>query len=498
MTNRHKAPVHIQAEYVGADLPEHRGNPLIEALPPFRGSKEMIVHFGRFPHYSDNERALPATTRLLAVERLNDYLEPLSEHFDLIDSTNLLIRAGYTNRNPSDPDYSKRRTAFYRKAMFECSTPIEQSSAPTSTGFALFGLSGSGKSSAIERVLSFLPQTLSHELHGFIQLVWLKVDCPLDGRLKQLLLSVIARADDILGTSYLKDHKPKNTDGCIRLVANIGKWHHLGALVIDEFQNLLDAPGTSHAHLLNFFVTLSNECKVPLIVVGTPKAQSYLQGLFREARRVGDRGTFEWNRLSHDGEEWSYFLECLWRYQWTAKPTELTPEMSKAMYSQTQGIKALVVRLFQLCQLQAIREGHESLSVGLITKVARNRFKLVEPMLKALRENNLEEIKKHDDLLATGLSELKDEIANQTKIDALRASQRQKAQEYSERSRAISALMAVEFTETQAQELVEEFYSKEGSAGVHEAVQSILNAHAPKSRRTLQSHMNKTTTKVHR
>jgi hypothetical protein len=251
----------------------------------------------------------------------------------------------------------------------------------------------------VERILNFYPQAIIHAEHHFMQLVWLKVDCPLDGSLKQLLLSIVGQIDETLDTSH-GDVLTRRTevDKLVVQVAKVAAQHHLGVLVIDEIQNLLDAPGVGPAKMLNFFVTLSNEVKVPFVIVGTPKAQRMLEVMFREARRVSDKGAIQWDRMSN-GEEWKYFIGKLWPYQWTANETKLTDELSNAMYLEMQGITALAVRLYQLVQLTAIRGGKkEMITKDLISRVASDNFGLLKKALEALRSGNPSKMKLFEDL----------------------------------------------------------------------------------------------------
>ena len=52
-----------KAEYNKAILPEHQGNPFIEALPVKKDEKELMISFGNYPPYSELERELPALAR---------------------------------------------------------------------------------------------------------------------------------------------------------------------------------------------------------------------------------------------------------------------------------------------------------------------------------------------------------------------------------------------------------------------------------------------------
>lgn len=466
----------LDAQYRPADLPEHAGNPLVEALPPFRQAVDIIGEFGRYPHITDDERKLPKAMRMMAVSRLNAYLEPLPCHFDVIEKIGLIVRAGYTHRNPLNDGYRKWLVSLYREAMDGKVCTVGDSTPSTAPSFALFGVSGVGKSTVIERALSFLPQILRHERHHFVQVVWMKLDCPMDGSLKQLLRGMLAKFDNMLGTSYRRSvGRSRTVDELIHDVAKIAAQHHLGVLVIDEIQNLLDASGVGQAKMLNFFVTFANEAKIPVVTVGTPRALSLLEGTFREARRVGDQGTHVWQSLFED-DEWSHFLEKLWKYQWTARIAPLTPSLKSCMYNHTQGIHALVVRLFQLTQMQAISDGIERLSEALINDVAARMFKLVAPMLEALKTGKQDAISKYEDLLNKGLTKLGQDVDHEAKLALLKEEKQSKNQSSAERLHTVSALITLGFEQGRVQEAVNSLFDTEPNLTCGTAVRMILEA----------------------
>jgi hypothetical protein len=466
----------LDAEYRQATLPEHAGNPLIEALPPFKPASELIDHFGVFPVISADERRLPDAERMLAVSRLNAYLEPLPSHYDIIEKIGLIVRSGYTHRNPLNETYRKSLIKFYHEAMDGKVRPIGASSPSTAPSFALFGVSGVGKTTVIDRSFSFLPQVLNHKKHQFLQVVWLKLDCPMDGSLKQLLGSLLTKIDNLLGTSYMRSVGTRTViDELILSAAKIAARHHLGVLVIDEIQNLLDASGVGQAKMLNFFVTFANEVKIPVVTVGTPRALSLLEGTFREARRVGDHGTSIWDAHSY-GEEWKFFLKGLWKYQWTTSPVKLNDQLSALFYKRTQGIPALVVRLFQLSQLQAIRDGSESLTEDLIAEVAEEKFKLVAPMLEALRTHDKKAIMKYEDLLDRGIREINTDVDREAKLALLKEQAQKRNQESAERTRTISALIAMGFEQETVQDIVTQFFETNPKCTSAKAVRAILGA----------------------
>jgi hypothetical protein len=351
----------------------------------------------------------------------------MPSYVNVLEQIGLLIHSGYVHRNPIRPEFKKSLVSFYRQSMEGEIRPIETSGPSTAPSFSLFGVSGMGKSTVLERALSFYPQALEHPDHGILQLVWLKVDCPMDGSLKQLLWSIVAKIDATLGTNHTKlIGRTTTIDKLILDVAKISAQHHLGVLVVDEIQHLLAAPGIGPAKMLNFFVTFANEVKVPFVVLGTPKAELFLDKLFREARRLSDHGSTIWVRMTRDND-WDFFLKTLWKYQWLQKAEGLTPELSEAMYVQTQGISALVVRLFQLVQLQAIRSKSERITVAMINKVAKERFVLLRPALDALRSGNQERIERFEDLLAMGVTQLTQQLEPAQQIQKLKRSEKRVA-----------------------------------------------------------------------
>lgn len=463
----------MEAIYRSATVPEYRGNPLIEALPPYTEPNEIAGKFGRYPAITDSERLLPRPDRALLISRLNGYLEPLPSHYEVIEKMNIIVRAGYEFRNPRDEDFRKARIRFYRESMKGNICPIGNTGPSTAPSFALFGTSGVGKSSVVDRSLSFLPQVLFHQEYKFTQVVWLKLDCPTVGSLKQLLKNMLKKMDELLGSTYHNEVGRRGTiDELILSVAKIAAEHNLGVLVIDEIQNLLDGSGVSQAQMLNFFVTFANEVKIPVVTIGTPRALSMLQGTFREARRVGDHGTYVWDTLND--YEWKHFIKYLWTYQWTAKFTPLTEDLSSVLHDQTQGIHALVVRLFQLAQIQALRDTSECITEALIISVANDKFKLLRPMLDAMKSKNKIAIAKYQDLLDEGIKEIAKNMEVDIKLEQLSASAQKRNQESCERIRTVSVLLAMKYREDEIQAVVNALFNAHPNLTCEKAVKTIL------------------------
>ncbi|QGS68170.1 hypothetical protein CV093_04540 [Oceanobacillus sp. 143] len=73
-------------------------------------------------------------------------------------------------------------------------------------------------------------------------------------------------------------------------------------------------------------------------------------------------------------------------------------ELGKTIYEETQGISDLVIKIFVYSQQLAIENGKEELSIDLIKKLAKEKFRLLQPMLEAIRSGNPHKIAKYEDI----------------------------------------------------------------------------------------------------
>lgn len=390
-----------KAQYIDPQIPDYRGNPLIEALPAIF-TKEQVINTIRYePPYEASCRDSPEHLRLHLTEAISRVHIESTFQIDLEQRVSRVIRVGYCSRNPSTTHYW-RDAGNLRQANNVNQMPRYVQT--TAAGFGIVGHSGIGKTRAIEAILSLYPQVIVHsEYHdepfSFIQITWLKLDCPHDGSLKALCKSFFDAVDRLIGTNYYGNYvKRRSTvDDLLSSMMTVISLHAIGVLVIDEIQNLHQAKSGGPDRMLNFFVYLDNEFRVPVIPVGTPKAISLISTQFRQQRRLGGKGDMVLDRMKLD-EEWQYFVEELWRYQYVQKPCCLTAELNDALYYESQGITDLVVKVFALAQIRAIVTGMEVLTPDVIHSVSDN-LKLIQPMLKAIREGDPIALAQYEDYI---------------------------------------------------------------------------------------------------
>ncbi|MFL0164765.1 ATP-binding protein [Candidatus Clostridium helianthi] len=397
-----------EAVYKEQELEEYAYNPFIEALPPIFNEEDVIEKFTVLPQISDKDRNKPDNLRYHIIKRTKNFIQPLPIHIELERRISSLIRRGYLSRNPVDKMFLQNLrilNGLDDNSIKENDLKDELVNIrSTADSLSIIGISGIGKTTAIERLLLMYPQVIKHFEYKEnkltrTQIVWLKIDCPYDGNLSTLCKNFFSAIDDILGTRYLEKFGYSNRVTSTMLI-NMTKlaWRYgIGVLVIDEIQHLLNTKNDME-EMLNFFVTLTNTVGIPTILIGTSKAQKIFKGNFRQARRAASEGSIMWDRMKRDSEEWHFFMESIWDFQGLREITPLTDKLIDAFYDECQGITAVAVNLFLLAQERALQEGKEEITVDTIRKTAKNDLQMIKPMIKALRNNNISEIAKYEDI----------------------------------------------------------------------------------------------------
>lgn len=387
----------------GWELPEYRNNPLIARLPAILSEDEAIQVLSEPPDFSEQERGWADHLRAHCIMRLGRYFLPLSRHLQLERHFSLLLRQGYIGRNPLTGDYLQHLRDGHEMLVHRDLHAGLGTAPSTASSFALIGCSGMGKTRTIAHILHLYPKVIRHSKpFSFDQVVWLKLESPYQGSPKQLCISFFQTIDLLLGTEYLQAYRRSSLDEMMVHMTQVARIHAVGVLVVDEIQHLNRARGTGKEDLLNFLVTLVNTIGIPVILIGTLGAVRTLTGDFRQARRASGLGSMVWERLSR-ADGWDYFVTRMWRYQWTQEHTPLTEEILECLYDESQGIIDVVIKLFMLAQMQVIqlrraRGRPETLDAKLFRHIAKENFKLISPMINALKRGDREAIIKYDDI----------------------------------------------------------------------------------------------------
>jgi len=397
------------ANYKEQELTEYVNNPFIEALPSIFTDDDTIKKFLYIPKFEDSEKSTSKNVRFHLLNRIKNYSQVLPIHIILANKLSTMIRRGYLARNPLNFNYLEKLGILNEIKSKKPSTYKDIDNKmkfmrSTAESFTILGISGIGKTTAVERLLLMYPQVIKHQMYNGshftrAQIVWMKIDCPYDGSLGTLCKSFFQAIDNILGTNYYEKfgYSSRITSSMMLSMSHLSSMYGIGILVIDEIQQLINTKNNPE-EMLNFFVTLSNTVGVPTVLIGTPKAKELFSGNFRQARRASSEGNITWGRMEKESRDWVTFVKTLWRLQCLQDYTELTETLNNVFYEETQGITSVAVNLFILSQEAALMEGKEKLTKELIKETSKKYLKLLQPMLKAIKSNIEKDIAKYDDI----------------------------------------------------------------------------------------------------
>jgi len=455
----------VIAEYKKQIIKDYEGNPFIEALPEILSPQQVIEQLACYPSFNPNERLLEPHLRIHLLQRLFQFFQPLAEHLQLYDAISIMIRSGYMDRNPFSPSYV--RGLFGDEGEEKKENLIYQSSSAKS--LTLVGISGSGKTSSLARILALFPQIIVHAKYkgadfSRYQCTYLFIQAPYDASLKALCLHIFQTIDDLFGTEYMFKYGNgyKATNVMIPIIGNLLRNLGVGLLIIDEVQHLSLSKGSGGSGaILNFFTTLINTINIPVILVGTPKSMNLLQTEFRQARRsLSGHGNFFWDRLKKD-EIWDLFLQGLWQYQWVKHSTELTDEISSVLYEESQGIPDILVKLLILLQGRAISSGKEVITVPFIRKMAKEQLVMVRPILEALKSGRKSQLLDYNDIVMPDITEFINKEQNQIQLQTFIKESKQRTENRQQqltnmKDEAKIRLQLMGFSEKQAMAYVSE------------------------------------------
>jgi len=385
-------------------LPKYANNPLIAGLPPESISDDALLKLLSFPIDVPGEdiRRQPARIRLFLCEDLRRLQIVLDRDFELELEIATTIREGYVDRLPAPRywrDHDKEVAAILAKVH------ADSPAFTNSRCIAVTGISGAGKTRSIDAALSMYPQVITHDtaknpLLPLKQVVWLKLDFPSNRSPKALCKKFFKELGRVVGEPYETTFGGRNVDEMLSDMARLAREHFLGILVIDEIQHASGQSDKAPQALLRFIITMSNELKMPILLIGTTKALRELRQRLATIRRLIG---LTYDRFEKADPQWVYFVSQLWEYHYTREAVEITDKLFDVFYDLTQGIPAFAISLFVLAQRREITrsangEGADRLDVDSFTSVYRDYFKAVDPVIQALRAGDDLAIEQFEDL----------------------------------------------------------------------------------------------------
>lgn len=420
MTNLELLSPHcVQASYMPSQVPHFSGNLLIEALRPPLSVDDVLTVCQVPTGFAEEQRERPIEERLQMLKALERFMVPLERHVTLAMELDSMLLNGYVGREPATPEYVRRLHEIHGSGPLESlARTSAQELCATQQAKLLIGVSGMGKTRFVRRWAATFPNVIYHEAIHLYQIPTLHIELPSNGASVAGLCNAILREVDrrVPGAQYLETYALKGRPGAetlIQRVATVLHRHCVGMLICDEVQNLTNA-GKGKKTVMTELVSMSNVLGLPLVFVGTNKAQDIFALDFRTSRRVCGLGADAWTvldvgQVGDDGRvlsEFRDFAEVLWVNQWVREPNPLTEEMLQTLYFCSAGVIDTAIKIFADAQGRAMLDGTERVTPDLLLRAYAEDFKLLHPMLEALRKQDFHALASYDDIRPMAVTQL--------------------------------------------------------------------------------------------
>lgn len=338
-------------------------------LPEMKSGNELISALSIIPEYDETICQQNQAVRLMALSDLYQIYIPSQMSLEIYSKLYLaLLRS-----------MQKKGTQMAIKQRYENYKAIQQQSYSGILGgsdsFTIIGTSGIGKSSAISRAISLITENRIIETDKpYTKIIpCLIVQCPFDSSVKGLLLEILRKVDEELGTDhYIHAIKSRasTTDMLIGAVSSIAL-NNIGMLVVDEIQNV--ANSKNGKSLIGALTQLINNSGISICMVGTPESTVFFEQAMQLARRsVG----LQYTTMKYD-DYFQSFCKIIFKYQFLKNRTEITSAITEWLYEHSAGIISVVVSLIHDAQEIAILTGKEVLNLDTLNEAYQQRLSLL-------------------------------------------------------------------------------------------------------------------------
>lgn len=341
---------------------------LVVKIPPMLAGTELLSALEVLPDYDVSIRDLDAATRLMALSDLYNLYLPSQMSVEIYSKLYLALLHSLQKKQTSLA--IQQQTQNYRAIRQQSYSGIIGGS----DSFTIIGASGIGKSTAISRAISLITGNSVIEVEEPYTTIipCLVVQCPFDSSVKGLLLEILRKVDENLGSKYYENamRVRATTDMLIGSVSQVAL-NHIGLLIVDEIQNVVNSKhGKS---LVGALTQLINNSGISVCMVGTPESALFFEQAMQLARRsLG----IQYGNMVYD-TYFEDFCDVLFSYQYVRNEGTLTPGIMEWLYEHSAGIISVVVSLVHDAQEIAILSGKESLNLETLNMAYQQRLSLL-------------------------------------------------------------------------------------------------------------------------
>ncbi|HYE08994.1 MAG TPA: ATP-binding protein [Patescibacteria group bacterium] len=376
----------VKAQYTKTDEKRFLGNPFYEAL---KTDEELLAELDLLrdmPFIDDEIREKSSNKEKLSLlDDVEDGFFLLLHYYNTFEKINRLIKRGYLNRNPMTKEYVEELNRLAR----ELQTGIfSDTPATLSTGIqyaengskimAIFGVAGSGKSTAARVELKLHPKAILHENYNgthfnALQIPCVQIKCPSECSLQSICCDFFDAIDKVAGTNYRARFGGTTKDVSIMVnrMRSLGALYGIGLFVVDELQDLVDSKQDTST-VKTFISQLANKAGFPILLIGTIKAKElFTSG--SSMRRIVSGGEDVWDLMLEGDDEWNHVIGQLWKARVLNDKRDIMPDdINKALFAASQGNLFYLKTIYLDAQRLAIEADEEVFTVELISDALKD------------------------------------------------------------------------------------------------------------------------------
>lgn len=275
----------------------------------------------------------------------------------------------------------------------------------TACGYGVYGSTGSGKTTLINAICELFGRVIEHKSYNghelnMLQIPVLHMSVPHDSTIRGFILQFAAIVDLHLGEKLYEGQvrSLKTISDAALLMLRICASINLGALIVDDLQNLRAARGTGIDLALNL-LSLLIDFGISVITLATPAVGNILKTRARNTRKLISNGYIELGMMAPGSAESRSFQDAHWDYQYTTKFTRISPKLRNAWEQAGAGNPAFSTLSYKLVQTHLIGEQNEWITPDLFDYVSHVDMAPLRPAIDALLSGDPFLLEQFDDLI---------------------------------------------------------------------------------------------------
>lgn len=345
----------------------------IKDIPGMKSGQELISALTVLPEYEESIRYENQAVRLMVLSDLYRTYIPSAMSLEIYSKLYLALLRSLQKKGTQ----AAIRQKYENRKMIQ--NQQYRGILGGSDSFSIIGTSGIGKSSAISRAIELITENKIIEIEEPYTKITpcVIVQCPFDSSVKGLLLEILRKVDEVLGTHYYSNalRARATTDMLIGSVSQVAL-NHIGMLIVDEIQNVVNSKNGKS--LVGSLTQLINNSGISICMVGTPECTPFFEQAMQLARRsVG----IQYQNMPYD-TYFESFCNILFGYQYTKERTEISPAIIEWLYEHSAGILSIVVSLIHDAQEIAILNGKERLDMDTLNEAYHQRLSFLHSYIQ--------------------------------------------------------------------------------------------------------------------